>query len=87
MTNSSTDAGTPAIRSLAMAAIPAVLIGIVAALMLFGLVWISDQLEGYLWKALPSMLGIDPSNGWWIFSVLTFSGIAVGLVVWMMPGH
>lgn len=87
MTDPSADTGTPSIRKLALLAVPAVMIGIVAALMLFGLIWVSDQLESYLWKALPSTLGIDPNNGWWIFSLLTLSGIAVGLIVWLVPGH
>ncbi|MCU1476601.1 MAG: ion channel protein, partial [Subtercola sp.] len=81
------DNGAMPLRTLALLAIPAIIIGVVSALILFSLEWISGQFENYLWHSLPGAIGVDPNNGWWIFSLLTLSGVAVGLVVWLVPGH
>ena len=80
-------AGVPPIRTLALLAIPAVIIGVVSALILWALEWVSDQLEHYVWSTFPASAGLNPSNGWFIFTVLTVSGIAIGLVIWLVPGH
>jgi H+/Cl- antiporter ClcA len=68
-------------------AIPSVLIGVVSALVLYGLDEVSAFIEDGVWTNLPKALGIDGSSGWWIFGVLTLTGLAVGLVVWLVPGH
>ncbi|WP_431277274.1 ion channel protein [Leifsonia poae] len=86
----STDAGeraAPSVRTLLALSIPAVLIGVVSALTLWALDEVADVLDAGLWQGLPGALGIDPASGWWIFAVLTATGIAVGLVIWLMPGH
>ncbi|WP_228479388.1 ion channel protein [Microbacterium atlanticum] len=67
--------------------IPAILIGVLSALTLRLLEAIADQLQGVLWTSLPASLGITPDAPWWIFGVLTATGIAVGVVVWLAPGH
>jgi H+/Cl- antiporter ClcA len=67
--------------------IPAIIIGAVSALSLWLLNQIAARLDGVLWTDLPKSLGIAPDSPWWIFAVLTFTGIAVGLVVWLVPGH
>jgi H+/Cl- antiporter ClcA len=67
--------------------IPAVVIGVLSALSLWLLNLIAEQLDGVLWTSMPKALGIAPDAPWWIFGVLTATGIAVGLVVWLMPGH
>ncbi|MEF2978389.1 ion channel protein [Subtercola sp. YIM 133946] len=87
MSDATAPAGALPLRRLALLAIPAVIIGIVSALILFGLEWVADQLEHYLWSTLPATIDVDPGNGWWIFTLLTLSGVAVGLVVWLVPGH
>ena len=81
------DLAAPSVRALLLLSIPAVLIGVVSALTL----WVVDEVAGVIedgiWKSLPAALGIDPSSGWWIFLVLTVTGLAVGLTVWLVPGH
>jgi H+/Cl- antiporter ClcA len=72
---------------LMLLSIPALLIGVLSALSLRLLEWIASLLEGVLWTDAPGALGISPDAPWWIFAVLTFTGIAVGLVVWLVPGH
>ncbi|MEY9850420.1 H+/Cl- antiporter ClcA [Leifsonia sp. EB41] len=77
----------PSVRSLLLLSIPAVVIGVVSALTL----WVVDELAAVIddgvWTSLPRTLGIDPSSGWWIFLILTVTGLTVGLTVWLVPGH
>ncbi len=75
------------LRTLVALAIPAVLIGVVSGLVLYGLDEVSALIDDGVWTNLPKALGIDGSSGWWIFGVLTLTGLAVGLVVWLVPGH
>jgi H+/Cl- antiporter ClcA len=87
MTTTEPELAAPSVRQLLQLAIPAVLIGVVSALTL----WLVDELAGLIddgvWTTLPKALGVDPSSGWWIFLVLTVTGFAVGLTVWLVPGH
>ncbi|WP_243062164.1 ion channel protein [Humibacter sp. RRB41] len=82
------DAG-PSVRMLLALSIPAILIGVVSAAVL----WLLDLLSGWLqtavWDDLPHAIGIGAGtdNPWWILTVLTVAGFAVGLVLWLMPGH
>ncbi len=88
--NSAPDAApnaVPIVRTLVRLAIPSILIGVVSALVLYGLDAVSGLIDDGIWTNLPHALGIDPSSGWWIFGVLTLTGLAVGLVVWLVPGH
>ncbi|MDR7183985.1 H+/Cl- antiporter ClcA [Microbacterium trichothecenolyticum] len=75
------------VRRLVLLSIPAIVIGALSAVTLWGLNQVADQLETGLWTNLPKSLGIASDSPWWIFAVLTFTGIAVGLVVWLVPGH
>ncbi len=75
------------VRRLVLLSIPAILIGVLSALTLRLLDLIAGQLDGVLWTTTPQALGIAPDSPWWIFTVLTATGIAVGLVVWLVPGH
>ncbi|HEY4269016.1 MAG TPA: ion channel protein [Galbitalea sp.] len=77
----------PTIRSLAVLSIPSVLIGAVSALVLFALDEVAGLLQHGEWVALPYSLGIDPDAPGWIFGVLSVTGLAVGLAVWLLPGH
>ena len=85
----STDQGLPAptVRTMVLLSIPAVVIGVVSGLALWLIETIAGWVEDGVWTALPKALGIDPSSGWWIFAVLTVTGVAVGLTVWLVPGH
>lgn len=75
------------VRRLVLLSIPAILIGVLSALTLRLLDLIAGQLDGVLWTSTPKALGIPSDSPWWIFTVLTATGIAVGLVVWLVPGH
>ncbi|MFF1632907.1 ion channel protein [Leifsonia sp. NPDC058248] len=87
MASATDDTGTPTIRTLVRLSIPAVIVGVVSALVLWGLDELAGVLEDGIWKALPGAIGVDPSSGWWIFAVLSVTGFAVGLSVWLVPGH
>ncbi|KQM82068.1 ion channel protein [Agromyces sp. Leaf222] len=80
-------ASGPGARRLALLAIPAIAIGIGSALSLHLLNGLAEVLEGFLWTTLPGAFGADEATPWWIFTVLTVTGIAVGLIVWLVPGH
>ncbi|WP_341995743.1 ion channel protein [Microbacterium sp. LWH7-1.2] len=75
------------VRRLILLSIPAILIGVLSALSLRAVDLLADQLDDGLWTNLPKSLGIASDSPWWIFAVVTFTGIAVGLVVWLVPGH
>ncbi|MGN8551928.1 UNVERIFIED_CONTAM: ion channel protein [Microbacterium sp. SLM126] len=80
-----TDGGvTP--RQLLILAIPAIVLGAFAALLLWSLEQLADLLSGVLWTTLPGALGVDP-DGWWIVLILTLTGLAVGLGLRFLPGH
>lgn len=74
-------------RTLAVLSVPAILVGVVSALILYALDELSRQLQTFLWDVLPHAAGIPPDNGWWIFGMLTATGLAVGLMVRYLPGH
>ncbi|MFE4464857.1 ion channel protein [Oerskovia sp. NPDC056781] len=77
----------PALRTLLRLSVPAVLVGMISALVLYALDWLSAEAEDLLWTDLPGSLGVDPDSRWWIFAMLTGAGLLVGLVVWLVPGH
>ena len=77
----------PGARTLAILAIPALAIGVVSALILWLLNQISGLLADQIWTTWPDALGLEPYSPWWTFGVLTLTGAAVGLVVWLLPGH
>ncbi|HEY2645050.1 MAG TPA: ion channel protein [Galbitalea sp.] len=77
----------PPIKTLLVLSIPAALIGVVCALVLFGLDKLAEWLQNVVWTDIPKATGIDPASGWWIFGVLTITGLAVGLALWLIPGH
>lgn len=78
--------GAASPRQMLVLAIPAILLGAFAALLLWVLEELADLLSGVLWTTLPGALGVDPS-GWWIVLILTLTGLAVGLGLRYLPGH
>ncbi|MFB2585204.1 ion channel protein [Herbiconiux liukaitaii] len=80
-------ASGPTTRRQLVLAVPAVAIGVLSALVLFGLEQLAGLLEHGIWDALPAAVGLDPSSGWFILAVLSLTGLAVGLVVRFVPGH
>lgn len=73
-------------RRLLLLAVPAILVGVVCALILWTLDRAADALSNVIWTTLPGALSVDP-NGWWIILVLTVTGLAVGIAVQVIPGH
>jgi H+/Cl- antiporter ClcA len=73
-------------RQLLVLAIPAIVLGAFAALLLWALEKLADLLSDVLWTNLPDALGVDP-NGWWIVLILTLTGLAVGIGLRYLPGH
>lgn len=87
MTTTEPELTAPSVRQLVLLSIPAVVVGVVSALALWAIEELAGLIEDGVWTGLPQALGIDPSSGWWIFAVLTVTGAAVGLTVWLVPGH
>lgn len=77
----------PSPRQLLLLAIPALLVGVLSAGVLWALDEVAEVIEHALWHAAPEALGISDGSRWWIFAILTLTGAAVGLVVWKLPGH
>ncbi len=77
----------PGGRTLALLSLPALVIGVVSAVVLWLLNTLAGFVQGYLWSSLPHALGTDPYRSWWTVLILTLTGAAVGLVVWLVPGH
>ena len=66
---------------------PALVVGAGSALALIGLTVVASGLEDILWTSIPAALGIDSASPGWIFATLTLTGIAIGIVVTLAPGH
>ncbi|PNG18527.1 ion channel protein [Streptomyces cahuitamycinicus] len=77
---------TPA-RTLVPTILPALAVGILSSLVLVGVEVAAEELEHVLWGPLPDALGIGRYSVAWMFVMLLATGVAVGLVVWKMPGH
>lgn len=67
--------------------LPAILVGVGCALTLLGLSLLAELLQRLVWDDLSGALGVDPDRWWWIVAVLTTTGLLVGLVVRLAPGH
>ncbi|HEY5859508.1 MAG TPA: chloride channel protein, partial [Actinomycetota bacterium] len=73
-------------RRLLLLAVPAILVGVVCALILWTLDRAADALSNVIWDTLPGALNVDP-DGWWIILVLTITGLAIGIALQVLPGH
>ncbi|WP_449480187.1 ion channel protein [Streptomyces avidinii] len=89
-----TDLAQPAVpppaspaRALLPLVLPALVIGVGSALLLIGVSEAADLLKDVLWETLPDAVGVGPWSAGWIMTILTVTGIAVGLVVWKVHGH
>ncbi|MFI6857218.1 ion channel protein [Streptomyces sp. NPDC050416] len=67
--------------------LPAVAVGVMSSLLLVGVEVAAEELQGVLWKTVPDALGIGRYSVAWMFVMLVATGVAVGLVVWKVPGH
>ncbi|MET4059480.1 H+/Cl- antiporter ClcA [Arthrobacter sp. UYP6] len=75
------------VRALTALSVPAILVGVISGVILFGLDELSLLVQHLVWQDLPAAVGADPNGGWWIFGTLTLTGLAVGLLVRYLPGH
>jgi hypothetical protein len=48
---------------------------------------VASAIEDVVWETLPASLGIAPDAPAWIVGVLTLTGLVVGLIVTLVPGH
>ncbi|MFC9848010.1 ion channel protein [Streptomyces sp. NPDC060223] len=67
--------------------VPSVVVGVAAALVLLGISLLAEQLQDVLWETLPDALDVGRYSVLWMIVILTATGVAVGLVVWKVPGH
>ncbi|MER8039300.1 ion channel protein [Streptomyces hydrogenans] len=84
------DATAPAespVRLLLPQVLPALVVGVGSALLFLGVSTIAEELQSVLWETLPDALDIGRYSSLWVIAVLTATGIAVGLVIWKVPGH
>jgi len=70
-----------------MLALPALLIGIASSLILLFMMRVAGILQTFLWQTLPATFGVSLFAPGWIITILTLTGIAVGLVIRFFPGH
>jgi H+/Cl- antiporter ClcA len=77
---------TPA-RALLPSILPALAVGVISSLLLVGVEVAAEELEDVLWQTVPDALGIGRYSVAWMFVMLFATGVAVGLVVWKVPGH
>jgi H+/Cl- antiporter ClcA len=77
---------TPA-RALLPLILPAFVVGVGASLLLLGVSAAAEELQHVLWRNLPDALGVGRYSVLWMLVMLTSTGVAVGLVVWKVPGH
>ncbi|MFC9286576.1 ion channel protein [Streptomyces sp. NPDC057052] len=74
-------------RALLPSILPALVVGVLASLLLLLVSGLAGRLQDVLWENLPDALGVGRYSVLWMLVVLTATGIAVGLVVWKVPGH
>ncbi|MGA5322295.1 ion channel protein [Streptomyces seoulensis] len=80
-------APTAPARALLPLILPSVTVGIVTSLVFVGVSTAAEQLQHVLWGPLPDALGVGRYSVLWMFVMLFATGVAVGLVVWLVPGH
>ncbi|MFE4655516.1 ion channel protein [Streptomyces hydrogenans] len=84
------DATAPAespVRVLLPQVLPALVVGVGSALLFLGVSKLAEELQSVLWETLPDALDIGAYSSLWVITVLTATGVAVGLVIWKVPGH
>ncbi|MEU6386576.1 ion channel protein [Streptomyces bauhiniae] len=80
-------APTAPARALLPLILPSVTVGIVTSLVFVGVSTAAEKLQHVLWGPLPDGLGVGRYSVLWMFVMLFATGVAVGLVVWLVPGH
>ena len=77
----------PTRGQLARSAVPATLVGVGSALILFGVDEVAHVLHRVWWEWIPDAIGVDGEARWWAAIILTVTGALVGLTLWKAPGH
>ncbi|MFD3586580.1 ion channel protein [Streptomyces sp. NPDC058683] len=74
-------------RALLPLILPALAVGVGSSLLYLVVSSLAERLQHVLWNNLPDALGIGRYSVLWMLVMLTATGVAVGLVVWKVPGH
>ncbi|MER5531073.1 ion channel protein [Streptomyces sp. NPDC002677] len=74
-------------RALLPLILPALVVGVGSSLLYLVVSSLAERLQHVLWNNLPDALGIGRYSVLWMLVMLTATGVAVGLVVWKVPGH
>ncbi|MDM0074845.1 ion channel protein [Variovorax sp. J2P1-59] len=74
-------------RSMLTVGLPAIVVGIGAAIILVVVVAAASLLQKFLWQTLPPSFGATATTWWWVLGMLTLTGLVVGLIVRFFPGH
>ncbi|WP_046730911.1 ion channel protein [Streptomyces humi] len=74
-------------RALLPLILPSLAVGVGSSLLFLLVSSLAERLQHVLWNNLPDALGIGRYSVLWMLVMLTATGIAVGLVVWKVPGH
>src|SRR5215468_9306250 len=87
MSESAAAAPTRSARRLLRTVIPALLVGFGSSVLFVLVEDVSAGIEHFLWEYVPDLFGFAGSSKWWIITMLTATGLAVGLVVAFVPRH
>lgn len=74
-------------RALLPLILPSLVVGVASSLLYLLVSSLAGRFQHVLWNNLPDALGIGRYSVLWMLVMLTATGIAVGLVVWTVPGH
>ncbi|MFF5774833.1 ion channel protein [Streptomyces californicus] len=74
-------------RRLLPLVVPALVVGVVCALILLGVSLLAERLQDVLWEVLPDALGVGRYSSLWMVAMLTATGLAVGLALRAVPGR
>lgn len=77
----------PRAKTLLTFAVPAIIIGCGASIILVAIMRFSNALQSLLWLNVPDLFNISTQSAGWVLFMLTLTGIAVGALIRYMPGH
>ena len=77
----------PRARTMLLLSTPALLIGVASSLVLIAVMKVASVLQQFLWERLPVSIGIAQDSPFWIITMLTLTGVMVGLIIRYSHGH
>lgn len=77
----------PRARTMLLLSTPALLIGVASSLVLIAMMKVASVLQQFLWERLPISIGIAQDSPFWIITMLTLTGVMVGLIIRYSHGH